>query len=90
MAASDFTNISIALYYLEKIGREDVVAAFRMWERDVQADVSSSEMYQSLTRQSLSDYYYMEKLAVIVQKCLYYALPVKYKTMTDEEYNNKE
>ena len=90
MAASDFTNISIALYYLEKMGREDVVSAFRMWERDVQADVSSSEMYQSLTRQSLSDYYYMEKLAVIVQKCLYYALPVKYKTMTDEEYNNKE
>ena len=61
MTASDFVNVSIALYYLEKIGNDDVVITFRTWESKVH----------------------------IVQKHLYYALPEKYKTMTDEEYDKR-
>lgn len=37
MAASNFANVAIALYYLEKMGNEDVAQAFRAWECDCSA-----------------------------------------------------
>lgn len=89
MTASDFVNVSIALYYLEKIGNDDVVITFRTWESKVQGIVHDSEEYKALNSKSISDYDYKYKLATIVQKHLYYALPEKYKTMTDEEYDKR-
>ncbi len=89
MKASDFVNVSIAQYYLEKMGSDDVATAFRTWESKVQDIVSESEDYKALTSKSISDYDYKDELAVIVQKHLYYALPDKYKTMTDEEYDKR-
>ena len=89
MTASDFVNVSIALYYLEKIGNDDVVITFRTWENKVQGIVHDSEEYKALNSKSISDYDYKYKLATIVQKHLYYALPEKYKTMTDEEYDKR-
>ena len=90
LVASDFTNVSIALYYLEKMGNDSVVSEFQKWENAVQISVRNSEEYKALKNESCSDYDYKEKLATIVQKHLYYALPVKYKTMTDEEYDQKD
>lgn len=89
MTASDFANVSIALYYLEKMGNDDVVTAFRLWESSVQNIVIDCEEYKGLNREPISDYDFKEKLASIVQKHLYYALPKKYKIMTDEEYNKR-
>lgn len=89
MAASDFANVSIALYYLEKMGNGEVVAAFRTWESKVKDVVRGSEDYKALNNKSISDYDYKDELADIVQKYLYYALPEKYKTMTDEEYDKR-
>jgi hypothetical protein len=89
MNASDFTNVSIALYYLEKMGNENVVTAFRVWEDIVKVSVSTSDEYNVLCNEAISDYDYKEKLAVLVQKHMYYALPAKYKTMTDEEYDKQ-
>ena len=89
MTASDFVNVSIALYYLEKMGNDDVVTTFRTWESKVQGIVRDSEEYKALNSKSISDYDYKDKLATIVQKHLYYALPEKYKTMTDEEYDKR-
>lgn len=89
MTASDFANVSIALYYLEKMGNDDVVTAFRMWESRVRSIVSDCEEYKDLNREPVSDYYYKQKLASIVQKYLYYVLPKKYKIMTDEEYDKR-
>ena len=86
MTASDFANVSIALYYIEKMGNDDVVTAFRTWENNVQGIVRDSEEYKALNSKSISDYDYKDELATIVQNHLYYALPEKYKTMTDEEY----
>lgn len=87
MAASDFANVAIALYYLEKMGNEDVVQAFRAWKYDVQCKVAESEAYQTLDSHPLSDNY-KEELArlVQIQKQLCYTLPVQYKTMADEKY----
>lgn len=90
LVASDFANVSIALYYLEKMRNDDVVSEFHKWENAVQASVQNSEEYKVLENESCSDYDYKEKLAAIVQKHLYYALPVKYKTMTDEEYDKRD
>lgn len=86
MKASDFANVFIALYYIEKMGNDDVVTAFRTWENNVQGIVRDSEEYKALNSKSISDYDYKDELATIVQNHLYYALPEKYKTMTDEEY----
>ncbi len=89
MTTSDFVNVSIALYYLEKMGNDDVVTAFRTWENKVQGNVRDSEDYKALINKSISDYDYKDELADIVQKHLYYALPEKYKTMNDEEYDKR-
>lgn len=90
LVASDFAKVSIALYYLEKMGNESVVSEFRNWENNVQTFVRQSEEYKALKKESCSDNDFKEKLAAIVQKHLYYALPVWYKTMTDEEYDQRE
>ena len=87
MAATDFANISIALYYLEKMGNDNVVSEFHLWEKGVQASVQQGEEYKTLEKEPLSDYDYREKLAALFQKQLFYNLPAKYKTMTDEEYD---
>ena len=89
MTVSDFANVSIALYYLEKMGNDEMVAAFRKWESKVQGIVRGSEEFKALNNKSISDYDYKDELADIVQKYLYYALPEKYKTMTDEEYDKR-
>lgn len=90
LVASDFAKVSIALYYLEKMGNDSVVSEFRNWENNVQTFVRQSEEYKALKKESCSDNDFKEKLAAIVQKHLYYALPVWYKTMTDEEYDQRE
>ena len=89
MTASDFVNVSIALYYLKEMGNDDVVTAFRAWDNKVQDIVRDSDEYKALNQKSISDYDYKDELAVILSKHLYYALPEKYKTMTDEEYDKK-
>ena len=89
MAATDFVNISIALYYLENMGNDKVVSDFYLWEKSVQESVCQSEEYKALEKEPLSDYKYREKIADIFQKHFYYNLPVKYKTMTDEEYDKR-
>lgn len=87
MAASDFTNVSIALYYIEKMGNDGVVTDFQTWESMVQDTVRDSEEYKVLNNKPISDYEYKNEGAYILQKYLYHALPEKYKTMTDEEYD---
>ena len=88
MAASDFANVSLALYYLEKMGKEEVIEKFHSWDIALKERVAQSEGYKELSNLPLSDYEYKERLAAIVKKQLYYALPSKYKTMTDEDYQN--
>ena len=90
MAASDFINVSIALYNLRNLGCEEVANVFHGWEEGVRTSIRLSEEYEALEKESLSDYEYKEKLAVVVQKYLYYALPAKFKTMTDEEFRNRQ
>ena len=90
LVASDFANVSIAIYYLGKMGNDSVVSEFHKWENVVQTSVRQSEDYKALEKNVCSDYDYKEKFAAIVQKHLYYALPVRYKTMTDEEYDKRD
>ena len=78
-AVSDFVSVSIALYYLDKMGNNDVVTAFSAWEECVQQSVLRSEEYRELFSKSLSDYDYKEKLVLIFQKHLRDALPSRYK-----------
>lgn len=54
----------------------------------MQCRVAESEAYQTPNSHPLSDKDYEEELArlVQIQKQLYYALPVQYKTMADEKY----
>ena len=71
------------------MGNEDVVTAFHVWEDLVKVSISNSDEYKALCNESISDYDYKEKLSIIVQEYLYYALPAKFKTMTDEEYRDQ-
>ena len=87
MTVSDFTNVSIALYYIEKMGNEGVVTDFQAWENMAHGIVRDSEEYKALNNKPISDYEYKNELACILQKYMFRTLPEKYKTMTDEEYD---
>ena len=87
LIASDFRTVSIGVYYLEEMGKMDVVEAFRSWEKGVLYSVIESDEYEALGKKPLSDHNYGEEMALIVQKHLYHALPAKYKTLNDEEYD---
>lgn len=89
MVASDFANVSIALYYLKKMGNEKVVSDFHKWENGVRSSVCQSDDYKAMENEALSDYEYKDKMADIVQKYMYHALPDKYKPMQDEEYDKR-
>lgn len=89
MGARDFRSVSLALYYLDKLGKYRIVEDFLEWEQVVRADVQRSPEYRALSQKSLSDHDYNDELAVILQRYLYYALPQQYKTLTDEEFRSK-
>ncbi len=89
MVASDFANVSIALYYLERIGNKKVMLDFHEWESDVRSSVCQSDDYKAMRNEALSDYEYKDKMADIVQKYMYHALPDKYKPMADEDYDKR-
>lgn len=90
MVASDFANVSIALYYLEKMGNEETVSDFHKWENSVRNSVCQSDDYKAMENEVLSDYDYKNQMADIVQKYMYRALPENYKPMTDEEYDKRK
>lgn len=86
IVASDFTNVSMALYYLNKMGNVNVMSEFQSWERKAQISVRQSEEFGALEKELCSDYDYIEKLVVIVQKYLYNALPDKYRTVVGDRF----
>lgn len=86
IGASDFTNVSIALYYLKLMGNKEVVDAFRKWDAKIEKTVCLCEDFKTLDYKTGPLYEYKFHLAKIVRKPLYLALPAKYKTMTDDEY----
>lgn len=79
MRASDFQTISMALYYLEKMGKDEVVCSFHIWESEVQTTINASKEYDEIKGLPLSDYEYSKRMADIVQKYMSEALPRKYK-----------
>ena len=89
LVVSNFNSVSIALYYLKNMEKDAVVYAFRIYEKAVKTLVRNSEEFNKLINEPLSDYSYKEDLANIVQKYAYYALPLKFKPMTDEEYDSQ-
>ena len=89
MSASDFDKVSMALYYLEKMGCEKVIIAFREWDATVQASASKSKEYAKLNKKPLSDYDYAYQLANIFQKQLSISLPEKYKNMPVKDQDQR-
>ena len=79
MRASAFQNVSMALYYLEKMSKDEVVCSFHIWESEVQTIISASKEYDEIKGLPLSDYEYSRRMADIVQKYMFEALPRKYK-----------
>ena len=79
MSASDFNKVSIALYYLKRMGKEEVTQTFKEWDAAMQECVRQSAEYTELLKQPLSDHDFADMLASIVQKYLYQSLPEKYK-----------
>ena len=79
MHVAAFEKISMALYYLEKMHKDEVVCSFRVWESGVQTTIKASKELEEIKGLSLSDYDYKDKMAEILQKYLFEALPRRYK-----------
>lgn len=75
MGASDFAKVSMALYYLESMGNENVVKSFNEWDAAMQADIRQSKEFAELLKQPLSDMDFADQLATIVQKYICQSLP---------------
>ena len=84
MSLTDFSKVSLVLYYLGKMGKEEVIKSFSVWDKAIQSSVSHSTEYAELLKRPLSDYDFAAHLAAIMQKHLYHALPEKYKKEREE------
>ncbi len=84
MEASDFSGISLALYYLKRMGNEEAVEIFNVWDDEMQAGVRHSPEYTALLKQPLSDHDLTDRLATIVQKHMNQYLPEKYRVQREE------
>lgn len=82
MYASDFRTVSMALYYLNKMGKDEVISYFHEWECKLQTAINESMEFANISNSPLSDYEYQKQLANMVQKYLSDALPRKYKKVT--------
>ena len=87
MSTADFDKVSTALYYLERMGCEEVIKAFREWDATVQESVGKSKEYARLNEQPLSDHDYADLLADIFQKQLFLSLPEKYRNLPVKDMN---
>lgn len=75
MYVSDIGNISKAISYLLKLGKDNVIDEFHLWEREVRKAASESEEFKALKDKSLNDYNYNCAVYDIFRKYLLINLP---------------
>ena len=88
MSTSDFDKVSMALYYLRKMGKEEVIQSFKKWDDALQERVRQSDEYAELLKQPLSDHDFADMLASIVRKYVGQTLPEKYKRLETNPREN--
>ena len=88
MSTSDFDKVSMALYYLRKMGKVKVIQSFKEWDEAMQERVRQSDEYAELLKQPLSDHDFADRLASIVRKYVDQTLPEKYKRLETNPREN--
>lgn len=88
MSASDFDKVSMALYYLRMMGKEEVILSFKEWDDAMQERVRQSDEYAELLKQPLSDHDFADRLASIVQRHIGQTLPEKYRRLDTNPREN--
>lgn len=86
-SAYDIYNISCILYYLHEPHANDAGDDFLMWNEQAKEEIRKSEEYAELKKKACSDYEFKQRLSEIAQKYLYQAIPQKYKSATDVEFD---
>ena len=81
-STTDFSKVSMVLYYLKRMGKLNVIRTFKVWDDAMQESVRKSEEYAELLKQPLSDHDFTDKLATIVQKHISQTLPEKFTCLT--------
>lgn len=82
ISTTDFSKVSMALYYLKKMGNVNAIRTFKKWDDEMQESVRKSEEYAELLKQPLADQEFTDKLATIVQKHIHQTLPEKFICLT--------
>ena len=83
----DFHDVSLAIFYLSKLGCSHVTSLFAEWNDSIQRGISSSPEYKAICRKDLTDYDYMEAAICIAKKYAYLALEDKFKGYSDPDIN---
>ncbi len=81
----NFSAVSLALYYLKKLGCNQVVWKFETWNTVVQENISHSPELTALSGIELRDWDYKAGKILIARKYAYLALDRKYKLPSDPD-----
>ncbi len=81
----NFRDVSLALYYLKKLGRRQEVWKFETWNTVVQENISHCPELKALLKIELHDWNYKAGKILIARKYAYLALDRKYKLPSDPD-----
>ncbi len=78
-----FKEVSLALYYIKKLGLSSLASKFEQWNRMVMETVSRSPEFKAIPMYNINDEQYIDQMITIARKYAYTALDAKYKKPSD-------
>ena len=87
---SNYRNVNLAIYYLLRLGKEDVVQQFREWNQKLEETIFNSPEFQLVENiYGSSGYEYEHKRVEVADIYAYQALDEKYKSLFDSFIEEK-
>ena len=78
-----FKEVSLALYYIKKLGLLSLTSKFEQWNKTVIEAVFGSPEFKAIPIYDINDVQYINQMITIARKYAYIALDTKYKNPSD-------
>ena len=86
----NYRNVNLAIYYLLRLGKEDVVQQFREWNEKLEETIYNSPEFKLVDKiYVFSNYEYEHKRVEVADIYAYQALDEKYKSLFDSPIEEK-
>lgn len=78
-----FKEVSLALYYIKKLGLSSLASKFEQWNKTVMEAVFGSLEFKAIPIYDIDEVSYIHQMITIARKYAYLALDAKYKKPSD-------